>query len=141
MKHYELTYLISSEVPEEEAKSFPEKVLLLIQEAEGIIENKSFPLRRKLAYSIKKQEDAYLAVMTFQLDPEKLVGLEKKLKAEGKILRYLLLVKRPIKEVKRVIRKVISEKPVSVQSQEKKVELKEIEKKLEEILAQDDEPK
>ena len=141
MKHYELTYLISSEISEEEVKSLPEKVLVLVQEADGIIENRILPLKRKLAYSINKQEDAYLATLTFQLDPEKLVGLEKKLKAEGKILRYLLLVKRPIKEVKRVIRKVISEKLVSVQSQEKKVELKEIEKKLEEILAQDDEPK
>ena len=139
MKHYELTYLISSEVPEEEAKSFPEKVLLLIQEAEGIIENKSFPLRRKLAYSIKKQEDAYLAVMTFQLDPEKLAGFEKKLKAEGQIIRYLLLVKKPIKVIKAIRRRPISEKPLLTQPQEKKVELKEIEKKLEEILS--DEPK
>ena len=134
MKHYELTYLISSEMSEEEVKSLPEKVFVLIQEAGGIIENKSFPLRRKLAYPVNKQEDAYLAVLTFQLDPEKLAGLEKKLKAEGQILRYLLLVKKPAKEVKRVIRKVISEKPVLTQSQEKKVELKEIEKKLEEIL-------
>jgi len=139
MKHYELTYLISSEVSEEEAKSFPEKVLLLIQEAEGIIENKSFPLRRKLAYSIKKQEDAYLAVMTFQLDPEKLAGFEKKLKAEGQIIRYLLLVKKPIKVIKAIRRRPISEKPLLTQPQEKKVELKEIEKKLEEILS--DEPK
>ena len=139
MKHYELTYLISSEVSEEEAKSFPEKVLLLIQEAEGIIENKSFPLRRKLAYSIKKQEDAYLAVMTFQLDPEKLAGFEKKLKAGGQIIRYLLLVKKPIKVIKAIRRKLISEKPLLTQPQEKKVELKEIEKKLEEILS--DEPK
>jgi len=126
-------------VPEEEAKSFPEKVLLLIQEAEGIIENKSFPLRRKLAYPIKKQEDAYLAVMTFQLDPEKLAGFEKKLKAGGQIIRYLLLVKKPIKVIKAIRRKLISEKPLLTQPQEKKVELKEIEKKLEEILS--DEPK
>ena len=141
MKHYELTYLISSEISEEEIKSLPEKVLVLVQEADGIIENRILPLKRKLAYPINKQEDAYLATLTFQLDPEKLAGLEKKIKAEGQILRYLLLVKKPTKEVKRVIRKVISEKPVSAQSQEKKVELKEIEKKLEEILAQDDEPK
>ena len=141
MKHYELTYLISSEISEEEVKSLPEKVLVLVQEADGIIENRILPLKRKLAYPINKQEDACLATLTFQLDPEKLAGLEKKIKAEGQILRYLLLVKKPTKEVKRVIRKVISEKPVSAQSQEKKVELKENEKKLEEILAQDDEPK
>ena len=141
MKHYELTYLISSEISEEEIKSLPEKVLVLVQEADGIIENRILPLKRKLAYPINKQEDAYLTTLTFQLNPEKLAGLEKKLKAEGQILRYLLLAKKPTKEVKRVIRKVISEKPVSAQSQEKKVELKEIEKKLEEILAQDDEPK
>ena len=104
MKHYELTYLISSEISEEEVKSLPEKVLVLVQEADGIIENRILPLKRKLAYPINKQEDAYLTTLTFQLNPEKLAGLEKKLKAEGQILRYLLLAKKPTKEVKRVIR-------------------------------------
>ena len=134
MKHYELTYLISSDLLEEETKSFSEKVVLLIQEAEGIIKNKSIPLRGKLAYPIKKQEEAYLAVLNFQLNPEKLTDLEKKLKSEEQILRYLLLVKKPAREMKRFARKTTIEKPVSAQSQEKKVELKEIEKKLEEIL-------
>ena len=136
MKHYELTYLISSEISEEEAKSFPEKVIVLIQEAEGIIGNKGFPFKKRLAYPVKGQEDAYLAVLYFQLNPEKLAGLEKKLKAEGQILRYLLLVKRPIKEVKRTVRRLISERIIGIQPQEKKekAELKEIEKKLEEIL-------
>lgn len=132
MKSYELTYLISSEMTEEETKSFPEKIAVLIQESEGIVGNKSLILKRKLAYPIKKQGEAYLAVITFQLNADKLTELEKKLKSENKILRYLLTVKKPVKETRRTVRKI-------TQLQEKKkkkakVELKEIEKKLEEIL-------
>jgi len=77
--------------------------------------------------------------LNFQLNPEKISALEKKLKSENQILRYLLLTKRPSRKVEFIARRIvvpkteIIEKP-KVSEEEKKVELKEIEKKLEEIL-------
>lgn len=143
MKHYELTYLITPELSEENVKAFQEKVIVLIKDSEGVLEDARLPFIRKLAYSIKKPNlptkynEAYLAVLNFQLNPEKIVDFEKKLKAENQIIRYLLLTKRPQKKVKlfakRIAPKVTPEKP-KVTPEEKKVELKEIEKKLEEIL-------
>lgn len=134
MKNYELTYLISSELQEEEAKQLQGKIISFMQEDEGILVKENWPFRKKLAYPVKKQSQAYLAVLEFQLEPEKLANLEKKLKLENQILRYLMLFKPPVKktEITSLTRKsiVITEKL----EKEKKVELKEIEKKLEEIL-------
>lgn len=145
MKIYELTYLISSELSETEAKNLQEKIASLTKEEGGILIEGGIPFlkRIKLAYPItnkttrQKQTEAYLAVLAFQSNPEKIANLEKKLKSENQIIRYLLLTKLPLKEVTRRRREVrteiISEKP-AIEPEEKKVELKEIEKKLEEIL-------
>lgn len=134
MKNYELTYLISSELTEDKAKELQNKVATLISSEGGILIGETSILKKDLAYPVKKQSQAYLAIANFQLLPEKLTNLEKKLKAENQILRYLILIKRPIKEMK--IGRPIVEPKIKKVKKEKKVELKEIEKKLEEILRQ-----
>jgi small subunit ribosomal protein S6 len=131
MKLYELTYLISPEVSEEELKSLNEKINSLIQKGAGALNEIKPPIKKKLAYPIKKQNEAFLIELSFYLEPEKLGSLEKELKAEKKILRYLILAKPKLKIIKlRKRPKKVIPKPLK----EKKVELKEIEKKLEEIL-------
>jgi len=134
MQNYELTYLISSELTEDKAKELQNKVTTLIGGEGGILVEEAPILKRELAYLVKKQSQAYLATINFQLLPDKLINLEKKLKAENQILRYLILIKRPIKGIK--IGRPIVEPKIEKVKKEKKVELKEIEKKLEEILRQ-----
>jgi small subunit ribosomal protein S6 len=141
MKTYEIAYLISSDLSEEEARAFQGKIASLVKEEGGILDEVRNPLRRKLAYTIKKQNQAYLAFFNFQLNPDALASLEKKLKEENQILRYLILFKKPVKPVKERVRKLRTQtEPVGVEEnkayieKEKKVELKEIEEKLEEIL-------
>jgi len=132
MKLYELTYLISPELPEEELKSLQERINSLIQKEKGVLSGVKIPIKKKLAYPIKKQREAFLTDLSFYLEPDKLGSLEKELKSEKKILRYLILArpKSKIVKVRKRPTKVISKIP----AKEKKVELKEIEKKLEEIL-------
>lgn len=141
MKPYELTYLISAELPEEEARAFQNKIASLIKEEGGLLNELRLPLRRKLAYPIKKQNQAFLAFLNFQINPAGLINLEKKLKSENQILRYLILIKKPIKATKeRAKRAAAPHEPTAfgekkvIAEKEKKVDLKEIEKKLEEIL-------
>ena len=132
MKLYELTYLISPEFSEEELKSLNEKINSLIQKGTGVLNEVKLPIKKKLAYPIKKQREAFLINLSFYFEPEKLGSLEKELKSEKKILRYLILArpKSKIAKVRKRPAKVIPKIP----AKEKKVELKEIEKKLEEIL-------
>ena len=128
MKHYELTYLISPELSKEEANSLSTEISSLIQEKQGILE-KTIPVSKKqLAYPIKKKTTAYLASIDFKINSEKLKEIESQIKANSKILRYLILIKTPFKIIKKP--QAISKKKTI----KKKVELKEIEKKLEEIL-------
>ena len=129
MKTYELTYLITPDLSEEETRAFQEKIIASLQEEGGILTEAGIISKKRLAYPIQKKIQVYLAVLTFQLNAEKLVNLEKKLKAEGQILRYIIIVKVPRKE------KVFRIKKALPPPKEKKVELKEIEKKLEEILS------
>jgi len=132
MKDYELAYLISPELSKEEVKPFQDKIISFIQNEGGVLIENVNPVNKLLSYPVKKQIQAYLAVLDFQLNPEKLAELEKKIKAETQILRYLILIKPKLKEIKAVLRKFVPKK-----APERKVELKEIEKKLEEILGQE----
>lgn len=131
MKFYELTYLISPEFSEEELKIFQEKVTSLIKNEGGEIKKIKNPIKKKLAYPIKKKNEAFLATLYFSLSPAKLKDLEKKLKSESKILRYLTLTEKEIAKVK--IPEIIPKVKVP---KVKKVELEKIEEKLEEILGQ-----
>ena len=132
MKNYELAYLISPEVSEEELRKVQEKINSLVQNLGGVLIETNSPIKKSLAYPIRKRTRAFLAGLNFQLNPEKLETLEKELKAEEKILRYLILSPRMPKKIPRILKKlrkrVIKPKP--------KVELKEIEKKLDEILGE-----
>ena len=135
MKYYELTYLITPDLSEEEAKTFQGKVNSLIAD-QGVLEEGNVFLRKKLAYPIKKKEQSYMAVATFNALPEKIAELEKNLKEEKEILRYIIIIKEKQKAM-RIRPHMAKGRPATSTketSQEKKVELKEIEKKLDEIL-------
>ena len=134
MKLYELTYLISPELSESELKSLNEKINSLIQKGAGVLNEVKLPIKKRLGQLIKKQREAFLINLSFYLEPDKLGNLEQQLKSEKKILRYLILARPKIKiaKVRKRPTKVIPKIPVK----EKKVELKEIEKKLEEILGE-----
>ena len=116
---------------------------------EGIFKNVSEPARKKLGYPIKKRKDAFLITLSFGLNPEKLKELEKKLKFDNQILRHTILEKIPAKIPEKIKRplfaKSIEKKSTFAESEKKtpelkkpapakKVELKEIDKKIEEIL-------
>jgi len=131
MKTYELTYLIPPDISEGELKTLQEKINSFIQEEKGILTKMNSPIKKRLFSPIKRRSQAYITTLNFHLEPEKLTNLEKKLKSENQILRYLILAKQLPKKVEiptKIPKKIIRPKP--------KVELKEIEKKLEEILGE-----
>jgi len=132
MKNYEITYLISSEIAEEQVQQVQSQIVSLIQDEGGIMLEEKMPFRKKLAYPVKKQSQVYLSYLVFQLEPEKLKNLEKELKEVSQILRYLLLIKQPVKE--RKITAFVRKPKVQKPEKEKKVDIEEIGKKLDEIL-------
>jgi small subunit ribosomal protein S6 len=138
MKIYELNYLISPDLVEEELTAFQEKINNLIQEEKGILGEINKPSKRILAYPIKKFVQAFLCSINFQLEPEYLLNIEKKIKNDAKIIRYLILVKIPRKLSERRLRKPLKKfEPSLIKtgvSKKEKVELEAIDQKLDEIL-------
>ena len=134
MKNYELTCLISPNLSEIEVESFQEKIIALLQKEQGILldETSKKPVKKRLGYPIKKNAQAYLVNFNFKISPAGLENLKKELKAELELIRYIILAKRLTTKIKKPQRTSKIAKKIS----QPKVELKEIEKKLEEILGE-----
>ena len=148
MKPYELTYIISSEITAEEAEAEAKNFESFIQDKEGVVVKSEKPTPKTLAYPIKRQGSGFFTVLEFQLEPEHIGELKEKLQKDGKIIRHMLIIKNPAKiQKERRTRKkpLISAIPVETIKEKgevkekkvsRKVELKEIEEKLEEILSE-----
>jgi len=117
MKLYELTYIPSSDLSDEEQKKLLERVVSFLQTS---------PIEQRLFTS--------LVSLDFYTEPEKIEALEKNLKAEPQIKKYML-VKRIIHKVRvKNSRKAADSVKTEKKTKKPRVELKEIEKKLDEIL-------
>jgi len=126
MKLYELSLIINPELKEEEVNEISQKIISFIQEKGGILDNLREIKLINLAYPIQKKEQGFFSSFTFYFKPEESNSLDKELKKNKNILRYLLVKKKPV-----MLRKSVrSEK----KGTKKKVDLKQIDKKLEEIL-------
>lgn len=147
MKLYELTYLLSPDLSQEEAARFLEKLIVLVQEEGGILVDSGTSSLRRLAYPIKlprtidslvsqKKNSAFLSSIAFRSEPEKITMFTQKISQEPKIIRFLLTSK---KERKADMRQRPFRKPPSAfkeKTGEEKVALKEIDEKLKEILGE-----
>lgn len=111
------------EITEEEMVSLKDKVISLCQELGAIIGSNSQP-------ALKISKGSLLSIV-FQMAPEKIAELEKKLKEEKRILRYLLVIKK-----KPSLEREFPIFPKQTTEAKPKVEIAEIDKKLEEILGQ-----
>lgn len=126
MRYYQLAFLLSPQLSKEEIEKIEKEIKEILEKEEGIVEKMESPLKRSLFYPIKKFKEAFLGDCYFFLEPEKLKNLEKKLKEKKEILRYLITSEKAPKKIP------TAKKP----TKPKKVELKDLEKKLEEILGQ-----
>jgi ribosomal protein S6 len=145
MKLYELSYLMPIDSAEEAIKSTQEKVSNFIVENQGTIYKIDEVSKRRLGENIKGNSSANMATLSFYLAPEKLEDFKKNLKTGGNILKYIVLHKEPRKKevAPRRMRPVAvateateETKKTKTSEKPKKVEIKEIEKKLEEILGE-----
>lgn len=118
---YELSYLLDTDF-----KEISEKEITDLISEKGKILEKSEKKKIKLAYPIKKKEEAFLETIIFLMKPKDVPFLKEGLEKKNQILRYLLLKKKkfPILETRKE----------PLEQKEKKVDLKKIEEKLEQIL-------
>jgi len=95
-----------------------------ILELGGKIISEDFFGRKKLSYKINKEDAGFYTTYVFELDPDKLIEISKKLKLNTDIIRYLIITKkkimvRKVKEIKKIEtgkKDVIKEVPTSIDS-------------------------
>lgn len=96
MRTYELVYILRTDLGDEAIATQVEKIQTVIKDQGGVINTveQGTPWgRRKLAYEIADQLDGYYVLNVFDLDPVKCTELERILKLNEAVIRYLLIVR------------------------------------------------
>lgn len=149
MKTYELTYIISPQISLGEVEIAKKDIVSFIQEKEGIIIKSEKMGAQPLSYVISKQASGYFNVETFQIEEGKIKEIKDNLNKNNKVLRSILVIKKPLREVKErrtrrpmftkefeVKRKssIMETKPYKDIKKEEKVDTADLDKKLDELL-------
>lgn len=145
-KLYEMALVFDGDIKEEDIAGYAQKIKEFISELAGNITKEQTIQKKRLAYPVKKAKQGYFGFMLFELEPANLKALDKKLKLEEYLLRYLVIavdknymsqMKRQEEEAKEKFRRITQPTEggaKKVAKTEDKARLEEIEKKLEELL-------
>lgn len=109
-KQYEITFILSPELKEEEINSYGENLKTSIEKLEGSLKKIGKPEKRNLAYPIKKFQSGYYLAINFLFNPEKLKELFSSLNLKKEILRYITVLI-PEEKLQPVPRKKMEKKP------------------------------
>jgi small subunit ribosomal protein S6 len=158
--HYEVLFILPNKFTDEEAKTLAEKVGKTITENSGVITHEEFWGKKKLAYEIKHNTYGYYGLFEFDLEGKFLAKIDQTLRLSTDVLRHQIVVKKAktaeeIAKDKEIRVKIDSKKIAKEKDQEektkkasasttplkakdKKVDLKDLDEKLEGILNADD---
>lgn len=157
LEHYEILYIIPNKFTEEESRKMVKKVKTVIEENSGAITYEENWGKKKLAYPIDHNNYGYYNLFEFDCDRQKMVRINKLLEMDQDILRHLIIKKKveteEEKESQKKIAEKIAAKNIERKAEEekkeekaekkqketkKKVDLEELDDKLEKILDTDD---
>jgi small subunit ribosomal protein S6 len=88
---YELTFIIASEVGDEQVPTIMERVSQLVTSTGGQVVSTNLWGKRRLAYPIKKSREGTYVVMQLQLQPQAVSDLGRSLRLNEDIIRHLLI--------------------------------------------------
>src|SRR3989344_6432595 len=143
--HYELTYIISGSLPETEQPTVQKRLVdFLTKKYQAKITKELTLGRRRLTYPIKKEHSGTYLTVEFDLAPEQLKSLDQELKLDSSLLRHLIVKKQvltPEQEAKHAaslarlkVRKAAAEAKVVRPGNSAKINLEQLDEKLEELL-------
>jgi len=128
--HYEMLYIIPNKFTEDESKKIVEKVRTIITENGGSITFEENWGKKKMSYSIEHNNYGYYNLFEFDCEREKLARVEKLIKMDQDILRHMIVKNRIETEEEKESQKKIAEK-IAAKNIEKKEEEEKKEEKLE----------
>lgn len=92
MRHYELAYIADPDLDEQALADLQERVKSWIDAAEGKTSNVDQWGRRKLAYPIQKKGEGVYVFMHVEMPPQACIEVERDLRLNESILRYMITV-------------------------------------------------
>ena len=151
---YEIAYLLHPDIAPEATVTIAGNITKIIEKAGGTVQFVAEPKKRKLSFSIFKVMQAYFGYTASLIAPSSIMAIKKALTEEKNILRFLIVhVPKPYSQAKERVftarssfrrelenSPLLSDRPLrqtpgSISPQLKeKVDVEEIDKKLEEIL-------
>jgi small subunit ribosomal protein S6 len=144
MPKYELMYILSSAVSDNDVPAISTEVDKFITDNGGKLLTQEMLGKKKLAYPIKKTRNGFYVLETFNLEGKALQALDNKLRSMEPIIRYLVVAldeqeKRAEKDAKvqasmRANRKPMADKP---EGEPVKLSESELDQKIEKALADD----
>lgn len=93
MNSYYLTLVLKPDIEEKERKTLLDSMVKKLTGEAGKVEKEDLWGVKDLAYPIKKQTKGFYAHFEINADPKIVTGLDKVLKVEEDVLRYLLVRK------------------------------------------------
>jgi len=165
-KHYEILYIVSNKFTEEETKGIDESVKKIVTDHEGEITYSENWGKKKFAYPIKGFNHGYYLLFEFDLWGKDLAEVDHLLRMSSRVLRHQIIAKRKrseeeIKKEKEksaelakkdepeeiIVKKKEEKKKTETvdkkgketkKEEKKKTDLKDLDKKLDDILSADD---
>ncbi|KKS16469.1 MAG: 30S ribosomal protein S6 [Parcubacteria group bacterium GW2011_GWB1_41_6] len=139
---YEASYFLSGGLTEEEAIKEDEKIKSIIAKNQALILGEAKPKRQRLAYPVKKSEEAHFGWVRFSAAPEYLKQIKSELSKNNLMIRLLVKIFKNVPPESKIIKPrpqkttLLAKKPAVSEEAIKPETIKseEIDKKLEEIL-------
>ncbi len=91
IQQYELMFVVPGSLDDAQVPAIKERVVSFINEAEATITLDVDLGRRRLAYMIKRQTHGHYFVLQFTTEQNTVAALDKKLRLDHEVLRYLLV--------------------------------------------------
>ena len=89
MNHYETIYIVNPTLDDDSLKEAIDKFSDLIKKLKGTIVKINEWGKRKLAYDVKRFDKGYYVVLDFCALPKMVTELERNLKLDDRILKYI----------------------------------------------------
>lgn len=90
-QQYELMFIVPGSLDDAQVPEIKNRVLTFINEAQATVGTDVDLGRRRLAYQIKRQTTGHYFVLQFTAEQDAVAALDKKLRLDAEILRYLLI--------------------------------------------------
>lgn len=97
MREFELTFILGTDIPEDEHPTIINQLIEWISGFGGTISNAEIIGRRKLAYTIAEFTEGWYGLINFEVEQKNILELERELKLYTKLMRYLIVRAAPRK--------------------------------------------